>query len=95
MATNTMLRDLQPDTEYTVTVVPIYADVEGKSMSDNGKTSKLIFGHPSPSIQAAVNYYYYFFFKVAFTVQKYCVCGIRNEAEQFVSFPQSHVGHVD
>nr|XP_049613656.1 collagen alpha-1(XII) chain isoform X7 [Syngnathus scovelli] len=41
MATNTMLRELQPDTEYTVTVVPIYADMEGKSMSDNGKTKAL------------------------------------------------------
>ncbi|XP_051908747.1 collagen alpha-1(XII) chain-like isoform X2 [Hippocampus zosterae] len=41
MATNTMLRDLQPDTEYAVTVVPVYADVEGKSMSDNGKTKAL------------------------------------------------------
>ncbi|KAM9778880.1 collagen alpha-1(XII) chain-like isoform 3-T3 [Syngnathus typhle] len=41
MATNTMLRELQPDTDYTVTVVPIYADMEGKSMSDNGKTKAL------------------------------------------------------
>ncbi|XP_077409700.1 collagen alpha-1(XII) chain isoform X3 [Vanacampus margaritifer] len=41
LVTNAMLRELQPDTEYTVTVLPIYADVEGKSMSDNGKTKPL------------------------------------------------------
>lgn len=40
MSTNTMLRDLQPDTEYKVTVVPVYSDVEGKRVSENGKTSE-------------------------------------------------------
>ena len=40
MSTNTALRNLQPDTEYTVTVVPVYADLEGKRQSENGKTSK-------------------------------------------------------
>lgn len=35
-----MLRDLQPDTEYRVTLVPVYPDVEGKQVSDNGKTSE-------------------------------------------------------
>lgn len=40
MSTNTVLRDLKPDTEYKVTLVPIYADVEGKRMSENGKTSE-------------------------------------------------------
>uniref|UniRef100_A0A3B4UBZ5 Collagen type XII alpha 1 chain n=1 Tax=Seriola dumerili TaxID=41447 RepID=A0A3B4UBZ5_SERDU len=38
MSTNTVLRDLQPDTEYKVTLVPIYSDVEGKRVSENGKT---------------------------------------------------------
>lgn len=40
MSTNTILRNLQPDTEYKVTVVPVYADMEGKRSSENGKTSK-------------------------------------------------------
>lgn len=40
MSTNTVLRDLKPDTEYKVTLVPIYSDVEGKRMSENGKTSE-------------------------------------------------------
>lgn len=40
MSNNVMLRDLRPDTEYKVTLVPIYPDVEGKRMSENGKTSK-------------------------------------------------------
>ncbi|XP_056260514.1 collagen alpha-1(XII) chain isoform X3 [Seriola aureovittata] len=41
MSTNTVLRDLQPDTEYKVTLVPIYSDVEGKRVSENGKTKAL------------------------------------------------------
>ncbi|XP_059211841.1 collagen alpha-1(XII) chain [Centropristis striata] len=41
MSTNTVLRDLQPDTEYKVTLVPIYPDVEGKRESENGKTKAL------------------------------------------------------
>ncbi|XP_061563452.1 collagen alpha-1(XII) chain-like [Cololabis saira] len=41
MTTNTLLRELRPDTEYTVTVVPIYPDVEGKRSSENGKTKAL------------------------------------------------------
>ncbi|KAG7264080.1 hypothetical protein CRUP_009530 [Coryphaenoides rupestris] len=40
MSTNTVLRGLTPDTEYKVSVVPVYADVEGKRMSENGKTIK-------------------------------------------------------
>lgn len=38
--TFTTLKNLDPDTEYTVTVVPVYPEMEGKSMSENGKTSK-------------------------------------------------------
>uniref|UniRef100_A0A3Q3LUA7 Collagen, type XII, alpha 1b n=1 Tax=Mastacembelus armatus TaxID=205130 RepID=A0A3Q3LUA7_9TELE len=38
MSTSTVLRDLQPDVEYKVTLVPIYADMEGKRVSENGKT---------------------------------------------------------
>uniref|UniRef100_A0A673M095 Collagen alpha-1(XII) chain n=1 Tax=Sinocyclocheilus rhinocerous TaxID=307959 RepID=A0A673M095_9TELE len=35
---STVLKNLQSDTEYTVTVVPVYAPGEGKRMSENGKT---------------------------------------------------------
>lgn len=38
--TSTILKNLDPDTEYTVTVVPVYPEMEGKSMSENGKTCK-------------------------------------------------------
>ena len=38
--TNTILRGLQPDTLYTVSLVPVYAEGDGKTMSENGKTSK-------------------------------------------------------
>ncbi|XP_049446985.1 collagen alpha-1(XII) chain isoform X1 [Epinephelus fuscoguttatus] len=41
MSTNAVLRDLRPDTEYKVTLVPIYSDAEGKRMSENGKTKAL------------------------------------------------------
>ncbi|XP_051954309.1 collagen alpha-1(XII) chain isoform X2 [Xyrauchen texanus] len=41
MSTNTILRNLQPDTEYRVTVMPVYPDAEGKKQSDNGKTKPL------------------------------------------------------
>ncbi|XP_026085059.1 collagen alpha-1(XII) chain-like isoform X6 [Carassius auratus] len=37
-STSTVLKNLQSDTEYTVTVVPVYAPGEGKHMSENGKT---------------------------------------------------------
>ncbi|XP_056111851.1 collagen alpha-1(XII) chain isoform X2 [Rhinichthys klamathensis goyatoka] len=36
--TSTVLKNLQSDTKYTVTVVPVYAPGEGKRMSENGKT---------------------------------------------------------
>ncbi|XP_036927761.1 collagen alpha-1(XII) chain isoform X2 [Acanthopagrus latus] len=35
---NTVLRNLQSDTMYTVTVVPVYSVGEGQRMSENGKT---------------------------------------------------------
>lgn len=38
--TSTILKNLDPDTDYTVTVVPVYPEMEGKSMSENGKTCK-------------------------------------------------------
>ncbi|XP_059354175.1 collagen alpha-1(XII) chain-like isoform X2 [Carassius carassius] len=41
VSTNTILRNLQPDTQYRVTVVPVYADDEGKKQSENGKTKPL------------------------------------------------------
>ncbi|KAL4649016.1 collagen alpha-1(XII) chain-like isoform X1 [Arapaima gigas] len=39
--TTTILRKLQPDTLYTVTVVPLYPDTEGKPQSEKGKTRPL------------------------------------------------------
>uniref|UniRef100_A0A3Q4MGK4 Collagen alpha-1(XII) chain n=1 Tax=Neolamprologus brichardi TaxID=32507 RepID=A0A3Q4MGK4_NEOBR len=41
ITTNTVLRELRPDTEYKVTLVPIYLDTEGKRASENGKTKAL------------------------------------------------------
>ncbi|KAM9839911.1 collagen alpha-1(XII) chain-like [Aulostomus maculatus] len=41
MTTNTVLAELRPDTEYKVTLVPLYSDVEGKHVSENGKTKAL------------------------------------------------------
>ncbi|XP_049340727.1 collagen alpha-1(XII) chain isoform X3 [Astyanax mexicanus] len=41
VSTNTILRNLQPDTEYKVSVVPVYPDMEGKRQSANGKTKPL------------------------------------------------------
>ncbi|XP_017157584.1 collagen alpha-1(XII) chain [Poecilia reticulata] len=40
-ASSTVLKQLQPDTEYSVTVVPVYPEMEGKSMSETGKTNPL------------------------------------------------------
>ncbi|KAJ8275019.1 hypothetical protein COCON_G00096440 [Conger conger] len=40
-ATSTVLRNLQPDTEYRVSLVPVYLDAEGKKQSENGKTRPL------------------------------------------------------
>uniref|UniRef100_A0A3P9A4U9 Collagen alpha-1(XII) chain n=1 Tax=Esox lucius TaxID=8010 RepID=A0A3P9A4U9_ESOLU len=41
MSTNTILRNLVPDTQYKVTLVPMYGDIEGKRNSKNGKTKAL------------------------------------------------------
>lgn len=38
--TSTVLKNLEPNTEYTVTVVPVYHEMEGKPQSENGKTSE-------------------------------------------------------
>lgn len=37
---NTVLKNLQSDTVYTATVVPVYSTGEGQRMSENGKTCK-------------------------------------------------------
>lgn len=37
--TSTVLKNLQPDTTYTVTLVPVYHEMEGKPLSENGRTS--------------------------------------------------------
>uniref|UniRef100_A0A8C1VGQ8 Collagen alpha-1(XII) chain n=1 Tax=Cyprinus carpio TaxID=7962 RepID=A0A8C1VGQ8_CYPCA len=36
--TSTVLKNLEPDTTYTVTVVPVYHEMEGKPLSENGRT---------------------------------------------------------
>ena len=38
--TSMVLKSLESDTEYTVTVVPVYHEMEGKSQSKNGRTSE-------------------------------------------------------
>lgn len=38
--TSTILKNLEPDTVYTVTVVPVYHEMEGKPLSEDGKTSE-------------------------------------------------------
>uniref|UniRef100_A0A8C1JJ88 Collagen alpha-1(XII) chain n=1 Tax=Cyprinus carpio TaxID=7962 RepID=A0A8C1JJ88_CYPCA len=40
--TSTVLKNLEPDTTYTVTVVPVYHEMEGKPLSENGRTSEFI-----------------------------------------------------
>ena len=37
---NTVLKNLQSDTLYTVTVAPVYSAGEGQRMSEDGKTCK-------------------------------------------------------
>uniref|UniRef100_A0A8C4IEH4 Collagen alpha-1(XII) chain n=1 Tax=Dicentrarchus labrax TaxID=13489 RepID=A0A8C4IEH4_DICLA len=39
--TTTVLKNLEPNTEYTVTVVPVYHEMEGRPQSENGKTKPL------------------------------------------------------
>uniref|UniRef100_A0A672SDW4 Collagen alpha-1(XII) chain n=1 Tax=Sinocyclocheilus grahami TaxID=75366 RepID=A0A672SDW4_SINGR len=36
--TSTVLKNLEPDTTYTVTLVPVYHEMEGKPLSENGRT---------------------------------------------------------
>lgn len=40
--TKTVLEKLLPDTRYSVTVVPVYAEGDGPSLSDTGKTSEYL-----------------------------------------------------
>lgn len=40
--TKTILDKLLPDTRYTITVVPVYAEGDGPSLSDVGKTSEYL-----------------------------------------------------
>uniref|UniRef100_A0A672SBT5 Collagen alpha-1(XII) chain n=1 Tax=Sinocyclocheilus grahami TaxID=75366 RepID=A0A672SBT5_SINGR len=47
--TSIVLRNLQPDTPYTVSVVPVYPATEGRRQSDNGRTLPL--GVPPRNIQ--------------------------------------------
>lgn len=49
--TNTaLLEQLIPETEYSVSVVALYADGEGSSVSDNGKTRE----NTSPDVFSSV-----------------------------------------
>lgn len=41
--TTTVLRGLTPDTLYTVTLIPVYAEGDGQRNSENGKTSEFSF----------------------------------------------------
>lgn len=43
--TQTILDKLLPDTRYTVTVVPVYAEGDGPSLADVGKTSEWLLLH--------------------------------------------------
>uniref|UniRef100_A0A8C1JRE0 Collagen, type XII, alpha 1b n=1 Tax=Cyprinus carpio TaxID=7962 RepID=A0A8C1JRE0_CYPCA len=36
--TSTVLKNLKPDTTYTVTLVPVYHEMEGRPLSENGRT---------------------------------------------------------
>lgn len=45
--TKTVLEKLLPDTRYRVTVVPVYAEGDGPSLSDSGRTSEYLW-LPSP-----------------------------------------------
>lgn len=40
--TKTVLEKLLPDTRYTITVVPVYAEGDGPSLTDGGKTSECL-----------------------------------------------------
>ncbi|TNN31438.1 Collagen alpha-1(XII) chain [Liparis tanakae] len=40
-SSSTVLKNLDPNTEYTVSVVPLYEEMEGERQSENGKTSPL------------------------------------------------------
>lgn len=51
--TQTVLDKLLPDTRYRVTVVPVYAEGDGLSLSDVGKTSKAAWRLESAECEAA------------------------------------------
>lgn len=57
--TTTTLRGLQPDTLYTVTLVPVYAAGDGKRMSENGKTSKFEPPAPPKNTSGDISWYPY------------------------------------
>lgn len=48
--TSTTLRNLDPDTVYSVAVVPVYPDVDGIREEEKGKTSEWQFRNISPLV---------------------------------------------
>lgn len=50
--TKTVLEKLLPNTRYTVTVVPVYAEGDGPSLSDSGKTSEYLRLQPHGPVTA-------------------------------------------
>lgn len=51
----TVLKNLDMDTEYRVTVVPVYSLGEGQPMSENGKTCKCSPSFATTEIRAGVS----------------------------------------
>lgn len=53
--TSTTLRNLDPDTVYSVAVVPVYPDVDGIREEEKGKTSEWQFRNISPLVSDILN----------------------------------------
>uniref|UniRef100_A0A8C2CDY1 Collagen, type XII, alpha 1a n=1 Tax=Cyprinus carpio TaxID=7962 RepID=A0A8C2CDY1_CYPCA len=105
-STSTVLKNLQSDTEYTVTVVPVYAPGEGKRMSENGKTLGLLeprnlrvsdewytrFRVSWDPVPARVNGYNLVYTPVVSSVPR-VVPGTDNTMEVFVGDVTTHILH--
>lgn len=53
--TKTVLEKLLPDTRYRVTVVPVYAEGDGPSLSDSGRTSEYLWLRSSKRSRPSMN----------------------------------------